>query len=138
MPAKPRAKAVTAKPKSKPSRTMPRFAPAPDWIKEQFAALISHFPEIESRKMFGYPAGFVNGQMTICVFGDRLMLRLSESDRAAFLKQPGTKLFEPMPGRPMREYVEIPPDLMKKETDLRKWIKKGIGYTKTLPLKKGK
>ena len=137
MPAKPKAKAATTKPKAKPAH-MPKFAPRPDWIKEQFAELISHYPEIEPRKMFGYPAGFVNRQMTVCVFGDRLMIRLSTTDRAAFLKRPNTKLFEPMPGRPMREYVEVPPELMKKNAELRKWIKKGIDYAKSLPPKKSK
>jgi len=40
------------------------------------------------------------------------MLRLSDEDRAKFLRLPGAKPFEPMAGRPMREYVELPPEVM--------------------------
>ncbi len=54
------------------------------------------------------------------VFADRLMLRLSDEDRARFLKLPGARPFEPTPGRVMKEYVEVPPGLLNSEADLRK------------------
>jgi TfoX/Sxy family transcriptional regulator of competence genes len=69
------------------------------------------------------------------------MLRLSEADRTRFLKQAGTRLFEPMPGHPMKEYVEVPDTLLKKPAELRKWVKKGFVYAEGLPpkvKKKGK
>jgi TfoX/Sxy family transcriptional regulator of competence genes len=114
---------------------MPRFKPAPEWIKLLFVNVMSRFPEAELRKMFGYPCAFVNGQMLCGVFADRLMLRLSAEDRAGFLKLQGAKPFEPMPGRPMKEYVEVPPTVLKSEVELRKWLKKSLAYTRSLPPK---
>ncbi len=114
------------------SRPMPKFTPAPPAVVALFQAAVEGLPEVEQRKMFGYPCAFVHGQMLIGVFQDRIMLRLSETDRAKFLEQPGAKPFEPMPGRPMREYVELPPDVMKSPAAVRRWIKRGLAYVETL------
>ena len=131
-------KTKTPRPKpQKPKSKMPKFRPAPEWIKELFAEALGDFPMAEQRKMFGYPCAFVNGQMFVGVFADRLMIRLSEEDRARFLKLPGAKQFEPMPGRPMKEYVEVPKAITE-SAELRKWLKKSLAYTQSLPPKKKK
>ena len=97
--------------KAKPN-DMPKFTPAPEAVVNIFHTAIEGLPEVELRKMFGYPCAFVRGQMLTGVFQDRIMLRLSDEDRAKFLKLPGATPFAPMPGRVMREYVELPPDIM--------------------------
>ena len=120
--------------KTKPSK-MPTFRPAPEKIVSLFNKAVADLPKIESRKMFGYPCAFVNGQMFVGVFQDRLMLRLSDEDRSRFLKLPGARLFEPMPGRAMREYVELTPAILDSETELRRWLKRGLVYAQSLPPK---
>jgi len=120
----------TAKPKTK----IPKFKPAPEWIKELFASVINNFPEAEPRKMFGYPCAFVKGNMMCGVFADRMMVRLSETERAKFLTLPGAKQFEPMTGRPMKEYVEVPEDILK-SAKLKGWLKKSYEFTNSLPPK---
>ena len=122
------------KTKSKPSK-MPKFKPAPEAVVTLFHAAVAGLPDVETRKMFGYPCAFVNGQMLTGVHEDRIMLRLSEQDRAQFLELPGAKLFEPMPGRPMREYVELPPSIMNSPAQLKRWLKRGLAYVETLPPK---
>ena len=58
------------------------------------------------RKMFGYPAYFINGNMFVGVFADKLFLRLSEPDTAELMKTcKDVSSFEPMKGRPMKGYV---------------------------------
>jgi TfoX/Sxy family transcriptional regulator of competence genes len=120
--------------KAKPSG-MPKFTPAPEAVVNLFHSAIEGLPEVELRKMFGYPCAFVHGQMLSGVFQDHIMLRLSETDRAKFLKLPGAKPFAPMPGRVMREYVEFPTDIMNSPTTLKRWIKCGLAYVVTLPPK---
>jgi TfoX/Sxy family transcriptional regulator of competence genes len=122
--------------KAAPKRKMPKFTPAPESLKARFAEIIARYPEAEPRKMFGYPCAFVSGQMFLGTFADRVMMRLSEQDRAAFLKLPDAKLLEPMPGRPMREYVQVPRELMESDKQLYKWIDKSIAYAAALPPKK--
>ncbi len=123
---------MPARPKPRP---MPKFTPASQAVVALFQAAIEGLPEVEQRKMFGYPCAFVRGQMLIGVFQDRIMLRLSEADRAEFLKLPGARPFEPMPGRPMREYVELPPEVLNSPAAVKRWMKRGLAYVETLPPK---
>ena len=92
-----------AKQATKPgARKMPSFSKAPPELVALFEQVVAGLPMAETRKMFGYPAAFANGQMFVSLFGDNMILRLPEPDRAAFIQQQHTHLFEPMPGRPRR------------------------------------
>lgn len=88
-------------------------------------------PPATGRKMFGYPASFVNGNMFMGLFQDEMILRLSEESRAELLKI-GAKLFEPMPGRPMKEYVSIPKSIMGDRKKLDIWIARALEYGTSL------
>jgi len=116
-------------------RTMPKWTKAPDTLVDQFNQLITGLPDTESRKMFGYPCAFSKNQMFFGVFQSNLFLRLSESDRKTFIEKYRTKLFEPMPGRPMKEYVLVPETLLNPPKDLKTWIEKGRTYASQLPAK---
>src|SRR5512143_3013960 len=107
---------------------MPKFKPAPPNVIAIFKEAIDRLPEVEQRKMFGYPCAFVRGQMLCGVFADRIMLRLSDEDRTAFLRLEGAKLFEPFPGRPMHEYVELPPEVMHSPEEFSGWLRHGLAY----------
>ena len=88
-------------------------------------------PAVE-RKMFGYPAGFVNGNLFMGLFQESMILRLPEGAREEFLKLHGAKLFEPMPGRPMREYVGVPQSVMRDKKELTKWVARAFEYGASL------
>ena len=92
-------------------------------------------PNVTRRPMFGYASAFVNGNMFAGTFQDSIVVRLAETDRAALLKLRGAAPFEPMAGRPMKEYVVIPPSIVAKPKELSAWIERGHRYGKTLPAK---
>jgi TfoX/Sxy family transcriptional regulator of competence genes len=102
--------------------------------------LVALFDEViaatgaERRQMFGYPCAFVNGNMCAGLFADALFVRLADAERAALLREPGARVFEPMPGRPMGEYVEVPAKDMKGAA-LKRWVNSGLAYAETLPAK---
>jgi TfoX/Sxy family transcriptional regulator of competence genes len=123
------------KQQSKTKRAMPAFTKAPGELVRAFENAMKDFPMATQRKMFGYPAAFVNGNMFAGLFQDRMFLRLSDEDRAAIRKEYGTPLFEPIPGRPMRGYVEVPRYVLKSPRLLRTWLTRGMEYTETLPQK---
>lgn len=100
-----------------------------------FAELVPPAMDIEPRKMFGYPCLFVNGNLTLGLHADDLLLRLDEASRKEFLQQPGAHPFEPMPGRPMKEYVVAPPALLQDETALSSWVERSLAYGRSLPPK---
>src|SRR3972149_3739685 len=79
---------------------------------------------LQHRQMFGYPCCFVNDNLFMGLHQEDLMLRLSERDQEEFLRLPGARAFEPMPGRPMREYVTVPHKMLDEGVELRSWIQR--------------
>jgi len=82
--------------------------------------------------MFGYPAAFVNGNLFMSLFQDDMILRLPEGLREELLKVDGARIFSPMPGRPMREYVAIPPRVMENKKELASWVSRALEYGTSL------
>jgi TfoX/Sxy family transcriptional regulator of competence genes len=109
----------------------------PDLI-DRFSSAAALFPAAEQKKMFGYPTLFIQGNLTAGLFQDRVMMRLSPPDRERFLKLSGARMFEPMPGRPMKDYVEVPEAVLKDAGELRSWLAKSVSFAATLPAKKKK
>jgi TfoX/Sxy family transcriptional regulator of competence genes len=73
-----------------------------------FQTFLPADPRIVIRPMFGHTAAFVNGHMFAGTFGPEVFVRLDEPSRADLLAMAGAKPFEPMKGRPMRGYVQLP------------------------------
>ena len=115
---------------------MPKWRPAPDALVRRFAGAMADVPGAQVRKMFGYPAAFVHGHMFAGLFQDAMILRLSAEDRADLSRRPGAKPFEPMPGRPMREYLVVPPKMLDSPSELQHWITKALAYAGSLPPKR--
>ena len=115
----------------------PSFDKSPPPLMARFDELSALVPDATRRPMFGYPSCVLRGHMFMSLFGDRLILRLGEEDRRDFLARHKTGLFEPMPGRPMKEYVVVPPSLA---TDgaVEDWIARAHKYADGLPAKKPK
>jgi TfoX/Sxy family transcriptional regulator of competence genes len=101
---------------------------------ERFHEAVAGIEGVEVRKMFGYPAAFVGGNMAAGVFGDTLLARLPEADRAERLAE-GWSPFEPMPGRPMREYVALPEAVAADPLETRHVMERAAEYVRTLPPK---
>jgi TfoX/Sxy family transcriptional regulator of competence genes len=89
-----------------------------------------------NRPMFGGPAYFTNGNMFAGVMESRLLVRLPEADRAEAAAL-GAVPFEPM-GRPMREYVVLPEDVLRDPAALRGWLVRSAAYASSLPPKEKK
>jgi TfoX/Sxy family transcriptional regulator of competence genes len=123
---------VTAPKKPRPKAT---WKPAPAELAQQFAEAIGAVPGAHIKKMFGYPAAFVNGKMFAGLFGERMFLRLGEHDRASFELQEGARPFEPVRGRVMHEYVTVPEWLVGSGEELQAWLAKAAAYAGALPPK---
>ncbi|HYM62290.1 MAG TPA: TfoX/Sxy family protein [Thermoanaerobaculia bacterium] len=113
---------------------MPKWKAAPPELTTRFAEMLEAIPDAEPKKMFGYLAGFTGGNMFAGIFQDSIILRLPEAERLA-LQKIGGKPFEPMPGRPMREYVVAPATTVAATAELVRWLKKAHAYAASLPPK---
>jgi TfoX/Sxy family transcriptional regulator of competence genes len=108
---------------------------ADEAVRDQFRSLVPDDSRVTVKPMFGHLAGFVNGNMFTGTFGDQLFVRLDESGRGDLLGIPGATPFEPMPGRPMGEYVVLPPE-WREDADLaRHWIGRALEWTAQMPVK---
>jgi TfoX/Sxy family transcriptional regulator of competence genes len=115
-----------------------------DWEKAspELGALLSEaLAQIdhEKRLMFGMPAYFIHGNLFAGVHGRNLMVRLPPADqdevRAA---HPDVGRFEPMAGRPMKEYVTLPPSIYDDPDELDRWLHRSQSYAASLPPKQQK
>jgi TfoX/Sxy family transcriptional regulator of competence genes len=86
----------------------------------------------EVKKMFGYPAGFVNGNMFAAVFEDRVIFRLGPQELESFVQNGHGQPFEPTPGRIMREYVASLPEFPHDHELLRSWLEQALAHTSRL------
>jgi TfoX/Sxy family transcriptional regulator of competence genes len=110
-----------------------KFGPAPPRLVSAFEAALPG-PPVERRKMFGFPAAFINGNMFAGVFQDEIVVRLAERGREELMVEGGS-LFEPMPGRPMREYIAAPPEIVADAAKLSLWVRRALAYARRLPPK---
>lgn len=114
---------------------MKKWKPAPREAVGAFEIATSGLPGAEPRKMFGYSCVFAKGNMFAGLHEGGMVLRLPDEQRAEFLQLKGSKQFEPMPGRVMREYVVVPKVLLNAPEQLRAWVEKSLTYVSSLPAK---
>jgi TfoX/Sxy family transcriptional regulator of competence genes len=82
--------------------------------------------------MFGEIAGFVNGNMVTGLHSGRWFVRLTGDAKAEALALPGARPFEPLPGRPMGDYVVLPAQVVVDDAALDGWLERGIAVGRAL------
>ncbi len=118
--------------------TSPHMPPSPAELVDRFALVLGRFPDLQQRKMFGYPAAFVAaGHMVTGLHGERWIVRLAEPDQVV-LRAAGGSDFEPMPGRPMRGFLSLTNEIVADDDALAEWIKRAQTHALSLPPKKPK
>ena len=105
-----------------------------DLVALFYGALLDD-PRVERRQMFGYPCAFVGGNLFTGLHQESVIVRLAEGDRLAAIGEQGAHLFEPMSGRPMREYVALPEAALASRTELATWLRRALSYAASLPPK---
>lgn len=112
------------------------FSKSPPELVESFEQALP--PEAQRRQVFGYPAGFVNGNMFTHLFQESFVVRLPDDAREELLRQPGASPFEPMPGRPMREYAVLPPETAMDAQAAGAWVRRAYEHVAAMPPKEKK
>lgn len=107
-------------------------------LQKRFLATAAMVSGAETRSMFGQYGALIADRMFAGTFEDLVVMRLPEPERLLYMRAFGGRPFEPMPGRPMKEYVAAPADVLHDDATLLAWMKRAAAYTKSLPPKKGK
>lgn len=111
------------------------WSKAPPELATSFEAAMAELGGAQVRKMFGYPAAFLNGHLFTGLFADRWFVRLPDDARAELAARGGTP-FEPMPGRPMREYLVLPDAVLADPAARRGWLERALAHAAALPPKR--
>jgi len=115
---------------------MPSFEKSPPELIARFDEVAGQFGQAQRRKMFGYPALFVGGNLATGLFADAWMVRLAPADLEALLALPGAAPFSPMPGRTMTGYATLPPEMINDNEAVDAWISQAIAFAASLPAKR--
>lgn len=108
--------------------------PSPELVA-RFSTILDRFPQAQRRKMFGFPAAFVGGNLATGLYGDGWMVRLGPVESQRVIQAGEGAQFEPMAGRPMRGYVLLPVATMWDDGAIVDWVGRALAYAGALPPK---
>jgi TfoX/Sxy family transcriptional regulator of competence genes len=91
-------------------------------------------PAVTARRMFGGLAFFTNGNMTVGVGGDELIVRLGPDGITRALARPGVRPFE-VGGRRMQNWVLVAGDRLD-DPELDAWVSEARTFAASLPPKR--
>lgn len=102
-------------------------------LVERIDAATASMP-VRRKKMFGTSSWFMesNDQMFAGAWGDGLMVRVGAEETHSLIESGEAAAFDPMGGRPMKEYVLVDSDAIAEDGDLLAWLERGAQFTSTL------
>ena len=110
--------------------------PDPDLL-QRMEGLLDTLPA-KKRLMFGTAAWFAdsNKQMFAGIWGDRVNVRVGKDTVRELVDTGRVDPFEPMPGRPMKEYVLLTAASVSDDAGLQSWVERGLEFAESLPAKR--
>lgn len=106
-------------------------------LGDRIRDLLDEEKGVSERKMFGGLAFMVDGNMSVGIVGDELMVRVGPDAWEKSLAEDHVRVMD-FTGKPMRGYVYVDPTGIKTKPKLRKWVTRGVAFARTLPKKKKK
>ena len=103
-------------------------------IEEKIEEIIRRWKNLEKKKMFGGICYLLNGNMSLGIYRDYLIVRTGIEVAEKKLKEKDVKPFD-ITGRVMKGWVMVGERGWRKPEDLKKWILLGKEYALTLPKK---
>ena len=104
-------------------------------LAERINKRLAKQPGLVEEKMFGGIAFLLNGNMSVGVYGDEMIVRLPPEDTDKALAKPYVRIFD-ITGKPMKGWVLVGPKGLADSAALGKWVDVGIKFAASLPKKK--
>jgi TfoX/Sxy family transcriptional regulator of competence genes len=89
---------------------------------------------LAEKNMFGGLGFLVNGNLSVAIRGEELLVRVAPAEDDAALKEPGARRFE-TGGRAMKGWLLVGGAGIKDDRSLAKWVARGAAYAASLPKK---
>ncbi len=91
-------------------------------------------PGVVEKKMFGGIAFMVQGNMSVGVIGEELMVRVGPDGYDDALAQPHARPMD-FTGRPMKGFIYVDEAGIEGDETLQSWIDRGVMFARSLPAK---
>jgi TfoX/Sxy family transcriptional regulator of competence genes len=105
-----------------------------DTLAERVRDVIGEHPGLREQKMFGGLAFLIDGNMSVGIVGDELMVRVGPDGYEDAL---GSAHARPMDftGKPMKGFVYVATPGVKSAAALEQWVDRGLAFAESLPKK---
>ena len=90
--------------------------------------------DVSEKRMFGGLAFLLSGNMCVGVVGDELMVRVGPHAYGETLRQPHARKMD-FTGRPMKGLVYVGYKGLESDSDLCRWVARGVDFACSLPAK---
>jgi TfoX/Sxy family transcriptional regulator of competence genes len=104
-----------------------------DALAERLRDRLRDAAGVHEKKMFGGLAFLTDGNMTVGVHGDDLIVRIAPDDMPTALAEPGVRPFD-ITGRPMRGWILVAGEALDDDV-LDGWVERARTFVATLPPK---
>ena len=106
--------------------------PYDERLAERVDLLLSVQDGVTARKMFGGLAFMLNGNMSVGIHQDRLMVRVGPEGYEDALERPHCKPMD-ITGRPMKGWVMVDAEGVADDAELDAWVQLGVEFASSLP-----
>jgi TfoX/Sxy family transcriptional regulator of competence genes len=107
-------------------------------LAERIRALVSGEQALTEQRMFGGLAFLVGGNMAVAASGQGgLMVRVDPAESAALVRESSARPME-MRGRAMAGWLRVESADVQDDEELAAWVRRGVGYARSLPAKSGR
>jgi hypothetical protein len=104
-------------------------------LANRIRELLSDDSGVTEKKMFGGLAFLIGGHMSVAASGrGGLMVRVDPETTADLMSKPHAGPFE-MRGRALDGWLRVAPEGVRTKRQLEPWVKRGVGYARSLPPK---
>jgi TfoX/Sxy family transcriptional regulator of competence genes len=103
-------------------------------LAERIRGVLADEPGIAEKRMFGGIAFLVNGNMSVGVVKDDLMVRVGPDAHDRLEAAPHARMMD-FTGRPMKGYLFVAPPGVESVADLSRWVNYGLAFARALPPK---
>jgi hypothetical protein len=105
-----------------------------EMLAERIRSKLKRKRGLTEAKIFGGVGFLINGNMACGVIKLDMIVRLDPADFEASLKQRHVRVFD-MSGRPMKGWIYVAPEGLKKDDALQGWIDQAVKFARSLPSK---
>jgi hypothetical protein len=106
--------------------------PIDEALGSDVRALLTDVPGIVEKRMFGGLAFLINGNMSVGVHGEELIVRVAPTETEAALQDPDVRVFD-ITGRPMKGWLLVGGGAVREPERLEGWVRRGTAYASSLP-----